>query len=85
MVPYFEGSHFLTPLALGMVPFLVIFFFVKKTGPNRAFIGLLARGRAGPGRFENVFYCRPRVLLFVNSNLRLQQNPGGEFFNIFEN
>ena len=29
-------------------------------------------GPAGPGRFENYFYCRPRVLLFVNSNLRLQ-------------
>ena len=51
MVPYFEGSHFLTPLALGMVPFLVSFFFVKKTGPNRAFIEALVRGLpAGPVR-----------------------------------
>ena len=30
-------------------------------------------GPGRPGRFENYFYCRPRVLLFVNSNLRLQR------------
>ena len=29
MVPYFEERHFLSPLALGMVPFLVSFFFAK--------------------------------------------------------
>ena len=58
MVPYFEVGHFLTPLALGMVPFLVSFFFVKKTGPNRAFLGVLARGRAG---LKIIFTVDPEV------------------------
>ena len=55
MVPYFEVGHFLTPLALGMVPFLVSFFFVKKTGPNRAFIEALARGRPAGWPRETTF------------------------------
>ena len=69
MVPYFEGGHFLTPFALGMVPFLVIYIFCKKNGSKS---GIYWGVGPGPGRFENYFYCRPRVLLSVNCNLRLQ-------------
>ena len=68
MVPYFEVGHFLTPLALGMVPILVIFFFVKKTGPNRAFIGALVRGRpAGRAGLKIIFTVDPECCYLLTA------------------
>ena len=73
MVPYFEGSHFLSPLALGMVPFLVSFFFVKKTGPNRAFLGVLARGRAGRAGLKIIFTVDPECCFLLTATFGCNQ------------